>query len=91
MSNDFDARLSTKTESNGGTLTGTLGAGPEIKLSTRRGRLTLRKMSAAEAASVTVAPVAAGSSGGSESAAGTAGAGGQPVGAKQSWKEDPVA
>jgi DUF4097 and DUF4098 domain-containing protein YvlB len=57
VSNDFDARLTTKTEDNGGTLTGTLGAGPEIKLSTRRGGLTLRKMSAAEAASVTVAPV----------------------------------
>ena len=43
ITNDFDPRLKEDKENNGGTLAGTLGAGPEIKLSTNRGSLTLVK------------------------------------------------
>lgn len=52
VTNDFDAKLAVKEADRGGTITGSLGGGPEIKLMTRRGGLTVRKMSAAEAASV---------------------------------------
>jgi hypothetical protein len=48
ITNDFDQRLKEEKESNGGTLAGTLGAGPEIKLSTNRGSLTLSKAAAGE-------------------------------------------
>lgn len=54
--NDFDPKLAVKEEDRGGSITGSLGGGPEIKLVTQRGSLTVRKMSAAEAASVTEAP-----------------------------------
>jgi Putative adhesin/Domain of unknown function (DUF5668) len=49
ITNDYDQRLKEETENNGGTLAGTLGAGPEIKLSTSRGSLTLIKASASDA------------------------------------------
>lgn len=52
--NDFDPKLTVKEEDRGAVITGALGGGPDIKLSTRRGGLTVRKMSAAEAASVVV-------------------------------------
>ncbi len=49
ITNDYDQRLKEEKENNGGTLAGTLGAGPEIKLSTSRGSLTLVKASASDA------------------------------------------
>lgn len=49
INNDFDARLKQREEDRGATISGTLGGGPDIKLSTSRGELTLRKMSPAEA------------------------------------------
>ncbi len=52
VSNDFDPSLKVVSESNGGRITGSLGAGPEIKATTNRGSFTIRKMSPAEAASV---------------------------------------
>ncbi|MBI5084029.1 MAG: DUF4097 family beta strand repeat protein [Acidobacteria bacterium] len=48
VNNDFDQKLKLTTEGNGGKLAGTLGPGPEVRLSTSRGELTLRKMGAAE-------------------------------------------
>ena len=45
----FDMRLKEEKENNGGTLAGTLGAGPEIRLATNRGSLTLLKASPGEA------------------------------------------
>jgi DUF4097 and DUF4098 domain-containing protein YvlB len=45
ITNDYDQRLKEEKENNGGTLSGTLGAGPEIRLSTSRGSLTLIKAS----------------------------------------------
>lgn len=47
--NDFDQRLKEDKENNGGSLAGTLGAGPEIRLSTSRGSLTLMKTTPGEA------------------------------------------
>jgi len=51
-SNDYDPQLKVVSEDHGGKISGSTGTGPEIKLNTNRGSLTLRKMSAAEAASV---------------------------------------
>ncbi len=48
VSNDYDSRLRTTTENRGARLDGSTGTGPEIKLSTRRGTLTLRKTVPAE-------------------------------------------
>ena len=48
ITNDYDQRLKEEKESNGGTLVGTLGAGPEIKLNTNRGALTLMKTTPSE-------------------------------------------
>jgi DUF4097 and DUF4098 domain-containing protein YvlB len=48
VTNDFDQRLRTSSENHGGRLDGALGGGPEIKLNTRRGALTLRKTVPAE-------------------------------------------
>ncbi|MBI4891881.1 MAG: DUF4097 family beta strand repeat protein, partial [Acidobacteria bacterium] len=45
LSNDFDSKLITREEDHGGSISGALGAGPEIKLATNRGGLTVRKMS----------------------------------------------
>ncbi len=56
VSNDFDSKLLTREQDRGGSITGSLGAGPDIKLSTNRGGVTLRKMSAAEAASLIPMP-----------------------------------
>ncbi|WP_321475589.1 DUF4097 family beta strand repeat-containing protein [uncultured Paludibaculum sp.] len=50
ITNDFDDRLKETSEDRGSKLRGSLGAGPEIKLATSRGELTLRKMGVAEAA-----------------------------------------
>ena len=47
--NDFDQRLKEDKENNGGSLVGTLGVGPEIKLTTNRGSLTLMKASPGDA------------------------------------------
>jgi hypothetical protein len=49
INNDFDARLKHSEEDRGARISGSLGAGPEIKLNTSRGELTLRKMTPAEA------------------------------------------
>jgi DUF4097 and DUF4098 domain-containing protein YvlB len=45
--NDFSDKLEVKTEERGGRLAGTLGAGPEFKLQTNRGSVTVRKSGAA--------------------------------------------
>lgn len=50
ITNDFDDRLKETSENHGAKLRGTLGAGPDIRLATSRGELTLRKMGLAEAA-----------------------------------------
>jgi len=49
INNDFDNRLKHSEEDRGARITGTLGAGPDIKLNTSRGELTIRKMAPAEA------------------------------------------
>jgi DUF4097 and DUF4098 domain-containing protein YvlB len=48
ITNDFDDRLKETSEDRGAKLRGTLGAGPEIKLATSRGEVTLRKMGLGE-------------------------------------------
>jgi DUF4097 and DUF4098 domain-containing protein YvlB len=52
LTNDFDSKLTVKEADRGGSISGSMGAGPEIKLVTRRGALTVRKVSAAEVSSV---------------------------------------
>jgi DUF4097 and DUF4098 domain-containing protein YvlB len=44
VNNDFDDRLKIVAEDRGGRITGALGGGPEIKLATERGTLSVRKM-----------------------------------------------
>jgi DUF4097 and DUF4098 domain-containing protein YvlB len=44
VNNDFDARLKVENSERGGRISGALGAGPEIRLATDRGALTVRKM-----------------------------------------------
>jgi hypothetical protein len=58
-SNDFDSKLTQVSKDHGATIIGTMGPGPEIKLGTGRGELTLRKMSPAESAGA-VSPAAPG-------------------------------
>lgn len=53
ITNDFDDRLKETSEDRGARLRGSLGAGPEIKLSTSRGEVTLRKMGLAESTAQT--------------------------------------
>lgn len=50
ITNDFDERLKETAENRGAKLRGALGAGPDIKLTTGRGELTLRRLGVAEAA-----------------------------------------
>ncbi len=50
--NDFDSRLKVEEGERRGTISGSTGAGPEIVLETRRGRLIVRKITPAEAASL---------------------------------------
>lgn len=49
VQNDFDDKLTTETRGRGGQITGSLGAGPEIRLQTTRGEVSLRKSTADEA------------------------------------------
>jgi DUF4097 and DUF4098 domain-containing protein YvlB len=52
VANSFDEKFKVEQEGGGAKLTGTTGAGPELRLKTRRGLFNLRKMSAAETATV---------------------------------------
>ncbi len=46
--NDFDSRLRVEQDDRKGVITGSTGAGPEVRLETRRGRVILRKLTPAE-------------------------------------------
>jgi len=46
--NDFDPRLRLEQDEREGVITGSTGAGPEIRLETRRGRVIIRKLTPAE-------------------------------------------
>lgn len=46
--NDFDPRLRLEQDERKGVITGSTGAGPEIRLETRRGRVIIRKLTPAE-------------------------------------------
>lgn len=48
VSNDFDAKFREETTDRGAKLSGSLGSGPEVKLHTDRGMLTLRKITPGE-------------------------------------------
>lgn len=50
--NDFDPRLKVAQDNRRATITGGLGGGPELRLETQRGGLTLRKLSPAELTSL---------------------------------------
>jgi len=50
INNDYDQRLKEENENNGGTLAGVLGVGPEVRLNTNRGSLTLLKTTPGETA-----------------------------------------
>ena len=50
VNNDFDDRLKQTTNEPGAKLSGSLGGGPEIRLTTTRGSLTVRKLGPAEIA-----------------------------------------
>lgn len=50
VTNDFDERLKQSSNNPGARLSGSLGAGPEIRLTTARGALTVRKTGPAEVA-----------------------------------------
>jgi len=52
IANSFDEKFKVETHNNGAKLTGTSGSGPELRLKTGRGLFNLRKMSAAESASL---------------------------------------
>jgi DUF4097 and DUF4098 domain-containing protein YvlB len=58
VNNDLDQRLKLSGEERGGKLTGSLGPGPEVKLVTSRGSLTVRKVSATETTPAPPAPPA---------------------------------
>lgn len=51
LTNDFSPQLREVSEKNGGKLTGAIGAGPELKLTTDRGHLTLRRFAASDVGS----------------------------------------
>lgn len=52
VANSFDDKLKVESVNRGARLVGSMGTGPELRARTRRGLLNLRKMSAAETASV---------------------------------------
>lgn len=57
INNDFSGTLKEESVNNGGKLTGSIGAGgPDIRLSTTRGEVTVRKVAAGETATVPEAP-----------------------------------
>lgn len=56
VSNDYDSKLREETFNRGAKLLGSLGPGPEVKLSTDRGTVTLRKIGLAEVNSLPSAP-----------------------------------
>jgi len=49
VSNDFGEALKSSSDGRGARLSGTVGSGPEVKLATERGSITVRKASASEA------------------------------------------
>jgi DUF4097 and DUF4098 domain-containing protein YvlB len=51
ITNDFSTQLHEVAEHNGGKLSGAIGAGPEVRLTTDRGHLTVRRFAAEDAAS----------------------------------------
>jgi DUF4097 and DUF4098 domain-containing protein YvlB len=50
--NEFDPRLKLEQNDRRGSITGSTGAGPEIRLETRRGRMIVRKLTPAEISSL---------------------------------------
>jgi DUF4097 and DUF4098 domain-containing protein YvlB len=52
VTNDFDSRIKEDRTDRSGKLTGSLGGGPEVKLTTSRGEITVRKISPAESANL---------------------------------------
>jgi DUF4097 and DUF4098 domain-containing protein YvlB len=56
VNNDLDQRLKLSGSEHGGKLTGSLGSGPEVKLLTSRGELTVRKVGSSESTPVAPEP-----------------------------------
>ena len=53
LSNEFSDKLKEEEQDHGGRITGVIGTGPDLKLSTNRGALTVRKILAGEVESLT--------------------------------------